>query len=101
MNETTYYLTLTEVVHSTHSTEATVITAVEHGIVEPRGRRPADWRFDAQMLAVLQRALRLRQDLELDWAGAALALQLLDQLRELREDNERLRRELDRLLDGR
>ena len=99
MNDRSYLLTLTEVTHCVHLSTATVITIVEHGIVEPRGQSPRDWQFEPQMLAVLRRATRMRQDLELDWAGIALALSLVDQLQQLRDDNQRLRHQL-RALTG-
>lgn len=94
MSETSYYLTLTEVTESVRLSTQTVITIVEQGIVEPRGGQPTEWRFEPAMLATLQRAVRLQCDLELDWAGVALALELLDELQQLRCDNERLRRQL-------
>lgn len=62
-----------------------VIEMVEVGVVEPvGGGRPSEWRFPAHALLRLRRALRLRSDLALDPAGAALALDLLEELRELR-----------------
>jgi len=97
MNDTSYYLTLTEVTQSIRMPEQTVITIVDHGIVEPGGKQPADWRFDPPMLITIRKACRLQQDLELDWPGTALALELIGQVQRLREDNRRLRRQLDRL----
>ncbi len=94
MNERNYFLTLTEVTHCVHLSVETVITIVDCGIVEPRGQSPQDWQFEPQMLAVLRRATRMQQDLELDWAGTALALSLIDQVQQLRNDNQRLRHQL-------
>jgi chaperone modulatory protein CbpM len=99
MSETIYYLTLTEVTQSVHLSTDTVITIVEQGIVEPDGRQPAEWRFEPSMLATLQRAVRLQRDLELDWAGVALALELIEELQQLRCDNERLRCQLASLIE--
>jgi chaperone modulatory protein CbpM len=95
--DTSYYLTLTEVTRSIRMPEQTVITIVDHGIVEPSGRQPADWRFDPPMVITIRKACRLQHDLELDWPGTALALELIGQLQQLRQDNRRLRRQLDRL----
>lgn len=62
-----------------------VIEMVEVGVVEPvAGRRPSDWRFPAHALWRLRRALRLYHDLAVDPAGAALALDLLEELQALR-----------------
>lgn len=71
---------------------------VEHGIIEPRGPAPESWRFDTRALLVARRAARLRRDLDLEWSGIALALELLEELEQLRRDNRRLRQRLDRFL---
>ncbi|MBA1190086.1 chaperone modulatory protein CbpM [Pseudomonas entomophila] len=73
-----------------------VIEIVEHGIVEPSGRTPDDWRFDDQALHLARRAARLRDELELEWEGVALALELLQEVRTLRSENDRLRQRLGR-----
>ncbi|AYC34513.1 chaperone modulatory protein CbpM [Pseudomonas cavernae] len=69
---------------------------VEHGIVEPSGSQPEDWLFDATALAIAKRAARLRRDLDIEWAGIALALNLLEELEQLRTENSRLRQRLSR-----
>lgn len=48
-------------------------------------------------LSRLALCLRLHQDLQLNWAGAALAVELLDELRTLRLRVQQLERLLDRL----
>ncbi len=66
-----------------------VIELVEEGVVEPIGREPASWQFRAVSVRRVHCAQRLEQDLGINAAGAALALDLLDELRTLRA---RLRR---------
>lgn len=62
-----------------------VIDFVEVGVVEPfAGQAPSEWRFPAHALIRMRRALRLRHDLAVDPAGAALALDLLEELQQLR-----------------
>ena len=73
-----------------------LLEIVEHGIVEPSGATPEQWRFGSNALAVVKRAFRLQTDLQIDWAGVALALQLLDELEQLRAENNHLRRRLSR-----
>lgn len=99
MSETVYYLTLSEITQSARVSEDTVVAIVEQGIVQPRGARPAEWRFEPPMVATLQRACRLHRDLELDWAAVALALELIEEVQQLRQDNERLRRQLACLME--
>jgi len=57
---------------------------VEYGIIEPKGKRPSEWQFSADALQRSQKALRLQRDLELNLAGLALALELLDEIETLR-----------------
>ncbi|WP_312937150.1 chaperone modulator CbpM [Pseudomonas sp.] len=73
-----------------------VIEIVEHGIVEPRGRTPQDWLFDDQAPLLTKRAVKMHQQLQLEWEGVALALELLDEVRHLRTENSRLRQQLGR-----
>ena len=60
---------------------------VDYGVIDPVGSSSIDWRFPAQAILQVRRALRLQRDLELNLAGIALALELID-------ENERLRQEL-------
>ncbi|WP_167140904.1 chaperone modulator CbpM [Pseudomonas sp. OTU750018] len=76
--------------------QAVLLEIVEHGIVEPCGATPAQWRFSGHALSVAKRALRLQVELQLEWAGVALALQLLDEVEHLRAENSHLRRRLSR-----
>jgi chaperone modulatory protein CbpM len=99
MNEPDYYLTLTEISQCIHLSTQTIISIVDHGIVEPRGEQPQEWLFEPGMLDTLRRAIRLQQDLELDWAAIALALSLIEEVQLLRDDNQRLRQQLACLLE--
>ena len=67
-----------------------VVTLVEEGIVEPRGRDPARWRFQGVSVRRVRCAVRLERDLGVNVAGAALALDLLDELQLLRARLQRL-----------
>jgi chaperone modulatory protein CbpM len=62
---------------------------VEEGVIEPRGRNPIHWRFSGVSVKRARCALRLEHDLGLNLAGAALALDLLEEIENLRA---RLRR---------
>lgn len=74
-----------------------VIEIVEHGIVEPSGRTPEDWLFDDQAPLLTRRAAKLHQELELEWEGVALALELLQEVQQLRSENSMLRQRLGRV----
>ena len=57
---------------------------VEEGVVEPGGEASSEWRFSGLAVVRVQKALRLRRDLRINWPGAALALDLLEELETLR-----------------
>jgi chaperone modulatory protein CbpM len=61
-----------------------IIELVDVGVLEPLGREPSRWRFGGASLHRARMALRLQRDLDIDLAGAALALELLDEIESLR-----------------
>lgn len=64
--------------------EAELIEAlVEHGILEPAGRKGRYWCFAASSLRRTRITLHLQRDLGVNLAGAALALDLLERIDEL------------------
>lgn len=77
-------LTLAELCRACAVTEAEVVALVEEGAIEPVGRSPARWRFAGASLRRVRLALHLQQDLGVNVAGAALALDLIDELEALR-----------------
>jgi chaperone modulatory protein CbpM len=71
-----------------------IIELVQEGVLEPHGRSPEQWRFSGPDLLRLRRALNLQRDLELNLPGIALALDLLDELDEVRSRLNRLEKQL-------
>ena len=67
-----------------------VVQLVGEGLVEPLGREPAEWRFSGQSVRRVVVAERLSRDLRLNAAGAALVLDLLDEVTKLRQRLTRL-----------
>lgn len=57
---------------------------ISHEIIQPANNQAREWHFDHVQLKRLQTALRLERDLEVNLAGIALALELMDELEELR-----------------
>ena len=95
----TTHLSFIEICLQTGVAAETVIEIIEQGIVEPVGSTPEEWLFSPYMVTVTKKALRLHQDLEVDWAGIALAIKLLEELDQLREQNRCLQRRLSRFVD--
>ena len=62
-----------------------VVKLVDEGVVEPVGREPTEWRFSGVSVKRVVVAERLSRDLRLNAAGAALVLDLLDEVKELRQ----------------
>ena len=61
-----------------------IVELVDEGVIVPLGREPHRWRFSGTHLRRATVALRLQRDLGVNLAGAALALELLDELDTLR-----------------
>ena len=77
-------LSLADVCRASRLSAERVIEMADEGIVEPLGRRPENWRFRGVSLRRIRCARRLEEDLGLNTAGVALALDLLDELERLR-----------------
>ena len=61
-----------------------IVELVDEGLLSPTGTAPESWRFTGVHLHRARAALRLESDLGVNLAGAALALELLDELNDLR-----------------
>jgi chaperone modulatory protein CbpM len=61
---------------------------INEGLISPRESSPLQWRFDYVAIRRVQTTVRLQRDLRVNLPGCALALDLLEELDELR----RLRR---------
>lgn len=64
--------------------EEILVEIVAEGIVEPLGHGPAQWRFSGLALTRVQRVVRLQHDFGVNLPGAALALELLEEVERLR-----------------
>jgi chaperone modulatory protein CbpM len=68
-----------------------LVELIEEGVIAPSEETTqapaagaAHWRFDGFAVVRVQRAVRLQQDLGVNLAGIALALELLDEIETLR-----------------
>ena len=77
-------LTLAELTRACAVHAELIIELVEEGVLAPIGREPHRWRFTGAHMRRARMALRLQRDLGVNLAGAALALQLLDEVEALR-----------------
>ena len=82
-------LTLADVCRACAVQVDRIIDLVEEGVLTPVGDGPPRWRFTYTHMRHARVALRLQRDLGVNLAGAALALQLLEEVEALRARLER------------
>ncbi|ANO52760.1 chaperone modulator CbpM [Woeseia oceani] len=88
--ETRVEMTLSDLCRVCTVSSERVVQLVEEGLVEPVGNEPAEWRFSGHSVRRVVVAERLSRDLRLNPAGAALVLDLLDEVQQLRQRLSRL-----------
>ena len=81
--------------HCCSLSEEQIISMIEHGIIEPLEPHVTTsyWQFSGDCIIRLQTAVRLQHDLEINLAGTALALELLDEIKSLRQQVNILQRD--------
>jgi len=62
-----------------------VLEMINEGLIEARQSSPVTWRFTYTEIRRVQTTVRLQRDLRVNLPGCALALDLLDELEELRQ----------------
>jgi chaperone modulatory protein CbpM len=77
-------LSLQEICAACRISEQLVVDIVAEGIVEPLGGSGAQWRFSGLAVARIQRVIRLQREFDVNLPGAALALELLEEVERLR-----------------
>ena len=78
------HMTIVELSQATQTPEDLLMAWVSEGVLSPAGASPEDWRFSGNSLQRAKTAARLMHDLELNLPGVALALNLLEELDQLR-----------------
>ncbi len=63
---------------------------IDEGIVSPHGQHPGEWKFAAIEIKRIQVSIRLQTDLRINLPGTALALELLEEIEQLRRSKSRL-----------
>ena len=62
----------------------TIIDMVEEGVLSPVGSSPTEWRFTGTAQRHVEITLHLQRDLRVNLPGAALALELIEEIEQLR-----------------
>ncbi len=63
-----------------------ILQMVDHQLIYPIGINPEEWRFDSISLRRGRIAASFYRDLEINFSGIALALELLDRIEELKQE---------------
>ncbi|HCH51723.1 MAG TPA: chaperone modulator CbpM [Proteus sp.] len=95
---TTAVFTVTEFCFHTGVSKNELNEIVNLGVIEPLERETQEWFFDDNAVTVMHRALKLHKELALDWHGIAIALTLLEENDQLKQDNKYLRQQLMRFI---
>ncbi|WP_411879521.1 chaperone modulator CbpM [Polaromonas sp. YR568] len=83
-------LTLDDLCRACAAQSELIVDLVHEGVLAPLGAAPEVWRFTGVHLHRATVAVRLQRDLGVNPAGAALALELMDELDSLRAQLNRL-----------
>jgi len=78
-------VTLEELCQSCRVDQSVIMALVDEGIVEPMSGDRQPCRFSGTTLPRVVRALRLQRDFDLNLAGLALALDLINEIETLRK----------------
>lgn len=80
-----YSFSLAEISRCCGVTAEQILVLVAEGVLTPHGSTQHEWRFGSGDLGRALSALRLERDLGINPAGAALAIELLDEMQQLRD----------------
>jgi chaperone modulatory protein CbpM len=84
-------VSLTELVEVSGLRESELLDLVSTGALPARDTPGGELAFSARVVTLARTACRLRDDFELDTRGLAVALQLLERVRDLESELARLR----------
>ena len=82
--ENEVHMSIVELSHASRTPQELIMSWVSEGVLSPAGSSPEDWRFSGDSLRKAKIAAHLTHDLELNVPGVALALDLLDEIAQLR-----------------
>jgi chaperone modulatory protein CbpM len=84
-------LTFEEICRATHAESDLIIQLIEYQIIHPKGASQTTWQFDHACLKRARLARNFYYDLEVNLAGVALLLDMLEKIEALETDIARLK----------
>ncbi|MBB3061103.1 chaperone modulator CbpM [Microbulbifer rhizosphaerae] len=89
-----YELTLSELCRACELPAEEVLALVEEGVIEPLGQGRTQWRFSGICVRRVRRVRNLKRDLGVNLPGAALAIELLEEIEHLQAQLRRFEEQL-------
>ncbi|MDF1759905.1 MAG: chaperone modulator CbpM [Coxiellaceae bacterium] len=86
INDTHNEITLEELSQALSAEPEFVIALVEYEVIQPHGDHQDSWRFNAVCIRRARLAATFQRDLHVNLSGINLALDLLDQIEELKSE---------------
>jgi chaperone modulatory protein CbpM len=100
MTDITLYIDIAELCESESIDEDIIIEVVEYGIAVPhRGETLSEWIFDLENAYWIKKAVKLNQQLLLDWVAISMVIDLMKDKEKLVQENDLLKSRLKRLLE--
>ena len=87
-------ISLSQLCHLSNLSAESILEMMEYGVIEPYKSSTDKWLFKGDSVNRLRSAIRLKQDLGVNTAGVALALDLLQEMDRIRERLRRLEQQL-------
>ena len=101
MTKTLFTISYSELCQFEGIRREVIVDIVDYGIVAPvEGSEVNKWQFDTNSVYWIKKAVRLYQDLEIDWLAVAMLIDLLRQKEALLRENEACKQQLKRLVEG-
>lgn len=99
MTNITLYIPLDELCLNANISQEAIIEVVEYGIVSPvEGETLSEWVFDIESAHWIKKAIKLSQQLQIDWVATAMVIELMKKNQQLEKENIQLNARLERLL---
>jgi chaperone modulatory protein CbpM len=99
MVDITLHIPIDELCENESFDKNVIIEVVEYGIAKPMGGNTlSEWVFDLDSAYWIKKAIKLNQQLLLDWVAISMVIELMKDKEKLAQENNQLKERLSRLL---
>lgn len=97
MSNITYQIRIDELCLNAGICQEAIVEVVEYGIATPiEDESIAKWAFDIESALWIKKAVKLSQELHLDWVATAMIIELMKTKQQLEKENSQLKARLNR-----